>query len=105
MRCMSSRCRVSYADRKGLLHAIDVEAASLYEAVAIAVASFREDEVSPPEIDCMTEFTVAVYRNPTEHKIRLGQVQQWARSPPRKARRRLPSGIGCCSCWRSDPNQ
>jgi hypothetical protein len=52
----------------------------LFEAVAIAVASFRDDEVSPPEIDGMTEFTVAVYRNPTEHKIRLGQVQQWARS-------------------------
>jgi hypothetical protein len=26
----------------------------------------------------MTEFTVAVYRNPTEHKIRLGQVAKWA---------------------------
>jgi hypothetical protein len=80
MRCMPSRCRVSYADRHGLLHAIDVEAESLFEAVAIAVASFRDDEVSPPEIDGMTEFTVAVYRNPTEHKIRLAQVQQWARS-------------------------
>jgi len=80
MRCIPSRCRVSYADRHGLLHAIDVEAESLFEAVAIAVASFRDDEVSPPEIDSMTEFTVAVYRNPTEHRIRLGQVHQWARS-------------------------
>lgn len=80
LRYMPSRCRVSYADRHGLLHAIDVEAESLFEAVAIAVASFREDEVCPPEIDGMTEFIVAVYRNPTEHKIRLGQVQQWARS-------------------------
>jgi hypothetical protein len=26
----------------------------------------------------MTEFTIAVYRNPTEHKIRLGQVAKWA---------------------------
>jgi len=26
----------------------------------------------------MTEFTVAVYRNPVEHKIRLGQVAKWA---------------------------
>jgi len=80
MRCMPSRCRVSYADRHGLLHAIDVEAESLFEAVANAGANFRDDEASPSEIDGMTEFTVAVYRNPTEHKIRLGQVQQWARS-------------------------
>jgi hypothetical protein len=26
----------------------------------------------------MTEFTVAVLRNPTEHKIRLQQVVKWA---------------------------
>ena len=69
MRCMPSWCRVSYADRHGLLHAIDVEAESLFEAVANAGANFRDDEASPSEIDGMTEFTVAVYRNPTEHKI------------------------------------
>jgi hypothetical protein len=45
MRCMPSRCRVSYADRHGLLHAIDVEAASLFEAVAIAVAIIKRNRV------------------------------------------------------------
>ncbi len=69
-----SRCRVSFADSDGLLHAVDVDAESLYEAVAIAVAQFREDDVSPSAPGAMTEFTVAVYRNPVEHKIRLKQV-------------------------------
>ena len=55
-----------------------MDAESLYEAVAIAVAQFRDDDVSPSTPGVMTEFTVAVYRNPVEHKIRLGQVIKWA---------------------------
>jgi hypothetical protein len=73
-----SRCRVSFTDCDGVLHGVDVDAESLYEAIAIAVAQFREDDVSPSSPGPMTEFTVAVYRNPTEHKIRLGQVAKWA---------------------------
>ena len=73
-----SRCRVSFTDSDGVLHGVDVDAESLYEAVAIAVVQFREDEVTPQNPDAMTEFTVAVYRNPVEHKISLGQVTKWA---------------------------
>ena len=74
----SSRCRVSFTDSEGILHSVDVDAESLYEAVAIAVASFREDDVSPSEPGPMTQFTVVVYRYPTEHKIRLQQVLKWS---------------------------
>ena len=35
-----SPCRVSHLDKEGLDHAVEVEAESLYEAVAIAVAEF-----------------------------------------------------------------
>jgi hypothetical protein len=42
-----SRCRVSFTDSEGILHGVDVDAESLCEAVAIAVASIREGEVSP----------------------------------------------------------
>jgi hypothetical protein len=74
----ASRCRVSFTDSDGILHGVDVDAESLYEAVAIAVASLREDDVSPSAPGPMTEFTVAVYRSPVEHKIRLAQVVKWA---------------------------
>jgi hypothetical protein len=84
-----SRCRVSFTDSDGVFHGVDVDAQSLYEAVAIAVAHFREDEVSPLTPGPMTEFTVAVYRNPTEHKIRLGQVAKWAEHTTREG----PAGI------------
>jgi len=73
-----SRCRVSFADSEGVLHAIDVEAESLYEAVAIAVSEFKEDPLIADQPTTFTEFTVAVYRNPTEHRIRFNQVAKWA---------------------------
>ena len=71
----SSRCRVSFTDSEGILHGVDVDAESLYEAVAIAAASSREDDVSASSPGPMTEFTVFVYRNPTEHKIRCGTLE------------------------------
>jgi hypothetical protein len=85
----SSRCRASFTDADGVLHGVDVEAESLYEAVAIAVAQFREDDVSPSTAGAMTEFTVAVYRNPVEHKIRLGHVTKWAEHTTKEG----PAGI------------
>jgi hypothetical protein len=65
-------------DSEGVLHGIDVDAESLYEVVALAVASLREDDISPVAPAPMTEFTVTVYKNPTDHKIRLAQVLTWS---------------------------
>lgn len=73
-----SRCRVSFSDTDGILHTAEVEADSLYEAVAKAVAEWRDDEMLPQMPGPMTEFTVAVIRKPTEHRVRLGQVHKWA---------------------------
>jgi hypothetical protein len=83
------RCRVSFTDSEGVVHSIDVDAESLYEAVAIAVAQLREDDISPSNPGPMTEFTVAVYKNPAEHKIKLGQVLKWAEHTVREG----PAGI------------
>jgi hypothetical protein len=57
--------------------------------VAIAVAQFREDDINPPSPGPTTEFTVAVYRNPEEHKIRLSQVAKWAKQSTTEG----PAGI------------
>ena len=73
-----ARCRVSFTDVDKTEHATEVEAESLYEAVALAVADFREDPLLPSYPSAMTEFTVAVLRNPTEHRVRLNQVSKWA---------------------------
>lgn len=84
-----ARCRVSFTDHEKTEHAVEVEADSLYEAVALAVADFREDPLLRDSPGAMTEFTVAVLRNPTEHKIRLQQVVKWAEPTIREG----PAGI------------
>ena len=53
-----ARCRVSFTDSEKTEHAVEVEAESLYEAVALAVANFREDPLLPSYPSAMTEFTV-----------------------------------------------
>jgi hypothetical protein len=61
----------------------------LYEAVALAVAEFRRDEVIRAEPGVMTEFTVTAYRKPIEHRIRLNQVTKWAEHTTKEG----PAGI------------
>lgn len=84
-----SRCRVSYLDQEGTDHAVEVEAESLYEAVAMAVAEFREGEIITETPGPMTEFCVTVIRKPIEHRIRLAQVTKWAEPTMREG----PAGI------------
>ena len=74
----ASRCRVSYNDTEGIVHAVEVDADSLYEAVALAVAEFRDDQIITDTPAPMTEFCVTVLRKPIEHRIRLNQVKRWA---------------------------
>ena len=69
-------CRVSYTDTEGVTHATEVDAESLYEAVALAVAEFREDGMTAPP-GPMTEFMVIVLRKPIEHRIRFKKVAEW----------------------------
>jgi hypothetical protein len=84
-----ARCRVSFTDSEKLEHSAEVEAESLYEAVALAVADFRDDPLLPDHPGDQTEFTVAVLRNPTKHKIRLSQVVKWAEPTMREG----PAGV------------
>lgn len=83
-----TRCSVSFTDTDGLSHRVHVEAESLYEAVALAIAAFRVDPVVPRP-GPMTEFTVMVERPAVEHCIRLSQVAKWAESTTREG----PAGV------------
>jgi hypothetical protein len=84
----AARCRVSFTDTDGIEHAARVEAGSVYEAVALAVAEFRDDPmVQLP--GAMTEFTVSIERPAIEHRLRLNQVTKWAEGTTREG----PAGI------------
>jgi hypothetical protein len=82
-------CRVSYTDADGAEHTVEVEADSLYEAVALAVAEFRQGEITSEPPGPMTEFCVMVLRKPIEHRIRLDRVARWAEPTTRDG----PAGI------------
>ncbi len=43
----AARCAVSFSDTDGITHTARVQAESLYEAVALAVAEFRQDQLVP----------------------------------------------------------
>ena len=83
-----SRCRVCFTDSEGIAHAATVQAESLYDAVAPAIAEFRADELTTLPSP-MTEFTVSIQRPAIEHRIRLGQVSKWAEGNTREG----PAGI------------
>jgi hypothetical protein len=82
-------CRVSYKDAEGTDHSVEVEADSLYEAVALAVSEFRQGEIISAPPGPMTEFYVTVQRKPIEHRIRLNRVTAWAEPTTRDG----PAGI------------
>jgi hypothetical protein len=92
---------VSFTDSEKLEHLAEVEAESLYEAVALAVADFRDDLLLRDRPGDQTEFIVAVLRNPTEHKIKLQQVKKWAEPNTREGpagmtkRQRVRDLLGC----------
>jgi hypothetical protein len=84
-----ARCAVSFTDDDGIAHTAHVQADSLYEAVALAVAGFRQDPLVPCPL-ATTEFVVAIDRPPIEHRICLSKVTQWAKSSTTKEG---PAGI------------
>ena len=73
-------CVVSYVDG-GLRHSVEVQAESLYEAVVLAVRTFRSHDCDPGS---GRELEVEV-RSAVTHTITLKKVQDWlnggAKSP------------------------
>jgi hypothetical protein len=79
----AARCRVSFEDTDGITHSSHVQAESVYEAVALAVAQFRDDPMVPHPAPA-TEFTVSIERPSVEHRIRLSQITKWAENTTRE---------------------
>lgn len=72
------RCIVSFTDLDGILHEVSVYADSVYEAVGEAMQNFRSGGITEALPGPLTEFSIAVHRNPVTHKLKLKQVTTWA---------------------------
>ena len=84
----AAHCVVCFTDVDGIADIAHVQAEPLYEGVALAVAEFRQDALSPWPTP-VTEFTVAIGRPPIEHSIKLCQVEKWAKNTTTEG----PAGI------------
>jgi hypothetical protein len=76
-------CRVSCIDLGGVEHAVDVTAASLYEAVALALRIFRENEWIERIGHGQTPISVKIKHPETEHTVRVQDFERWLEATPR----------------------
>jgi len=76
-------CTVSCRDLKGIEHAIEMTADSLYEAVAHGLRAFRENEWVDEIGGGLTTIVVVVRQPGVEHKVRVRDFEQWLESQGR----------------------
>jgi hypothetical protein len=67
-------CKVSFRDRRGVIHSVDVQASSVYEAVCRASAIFKNSVVEDPT--WTAEFLVEVLAQKTYH-VRPETMRRW----------------------------
>ena len=86
------KCKVSFIDRHGVCHAVDVQAATVYEAVCRASAIFKHSVVEDPT--WAAEFIVEIREQPKLYRVKTNHMKKWLSrngSSPRElmARKRL----------------
>ena len=69
-------CRVSVLDARGVEHAIEVVAESLFEAAALGLQILKKDGWTEP-VGGTTRIHVEVREPVTRHVVTLMQIQRW----------------------------
>jgi hypothetical protein len=72
-------CKVSVTDIKGVQHSTEVNAETLYEAIATALAAFQHDNWVGEIGQGFTTVTVAVQQPPVEHEVTMKDFVSWLR--------------------------
>jgi hypothetical protein len=83
-------CIVSFVDRAGICHSVEVTAESLYEAVVVGIAEFRRCDLMERAVPGPgTTVRVSVKAPATEHHVSIASVRDWlagvTRSPKERA--------------------
>jgi hypothetical protein len=76
-------CRVSCLDLRGIEHAVEASAGSLYEAVAQALRIFRDNEWVEDIGRGHTPISVKVKHPEIEHTVRVQDFERWLEASPR----------------------
>ncbi len=72
-----SVCTVSFEDEHGTTHTVTVSAASVYEAVGLALQAFK---LQPwvPQVPSAAPLTIAARAPTVQHQVTLDKAQRWA---------------------------
>jgi len=68
-----AKCFVSYLDVSGIRHGVEVEAASMYEAAALAVKVFREHDCEPGQL---SQLEIEI-RTSVTHTLTVKKLREW----------------------------
>ncbi len=75
---MGRVCTVSFRDWNGMAHAVEVSAASLYEAAALGLRAFRGSPFAEAfQPGAATKLTVRVSAEEARHEVNVRQVETW----------------------------
>lgn len=74
-------CKVTFADARGIEHAVQVSAQSLYEAVAQALRVFREFDWCDEDLRrSAASVVVKVTPAAIEHRVKISDFEAWLES-------------------------
>jgi hypothetical protein len=80
------------SDMEGVVHTVEVTAATLYEAVALGLKQIRGNDWVEDIAGALNTVTVCVQNVQVEHTVRIGEFTKWLErnggSPADKTRRR-----------------
>src|SRR5712692_5497994 len=80
-------CKVSCVDLKEVKHTVEVSAGSVYEAVAQALRTFRDNAWVEDIGHGQTPITVKVKHPEIEHMVRVQDFERWLEASPRSPAR------------------
>jgi hypothetical protein len=69
-------CEVSFKDTRGVTHAVEVAAETLFEAAATALAIFRRDGWTDA-LGTGTKLAIEVREPVVKHELSVRQIQAW----------------------------
>jgi|ERR1700682_4063036 len=92
-------CKVTVKDLEGVSHTVEVSATTLYEAVALGMATIRTDEWVTEIAQGLNSVKVLVTNVPVEHEVLLKDFTKWldrSGGSPREMsdRKRIKSILG-----------
>ena len=85
-------CKVTIRDMDGVDHSVQVTAGTLYEAVALGLASIRSEEWVEGIPEGLNTVRVSVRNVPVEHAVKLQDFNAWLKKEggsPRESSDRL----------------